>query len=678
MQFRHQAVEVLARAMADVLKPPQPMLPSQWAVANLVVPDGPKAGEPWSLELTPYIREPLDMLGPESPVNEIAVRKSAQTGFTTLLIAAVGHTIDRDPCRMMVIQPTDAALSDFNRDKLQPAIDSSKALAAKVAAQTSRSATGSTTYSKRYPGGSLTLAIATSAADLRSKTIKKLLRDEIDQYPDDLDGQGDPLEISDGRLMSFLAQGDWKKADISTPTIKGGSKIDRRFEQGDQRFWRFPCPHCGEEFGFEWGSNFLFSREFPHKAHYSAPCCGSIIEAHEKNSLVRRGRWVATIEEPGRFPSYHFDALSSPFVPWDEVAKAFVAAGDDESKIKTFWNLWLGLAYEIRGDAPDHVRLMERREDHPPRGHVPGDGLMLIAAADVQMRGIWYLVKAITADRRSYVVEALYLDGDTSSPDGESFQLLRRELDREFPDAFGNLRRIDSLGVDSGYRSHVVYAWSRANQRLHPHTGRDVVLCLKGRDGWGLPAIGTPSLVDITLAGKKIKKGAKLWAVGTWPLKGAFYEDLRREGRKAGREKDPPGYCHFGAWLDENFFRQLTAEYLADERFRGQTRRVWKIRGSEKDNHFLDCEVYVRALAEYLGLSRMTSDDWAKLAERHGLSITAAPLFAASPDHEPASAPALAPPPEAAPAPPPVAKPPAPPRANGWLGSRPGWLNRNR
>lgn len=205
------ALAAMAGAMASALAIAPPIAPSLWARQNLVIPDGPRLGELWNDELTPYIREPLDMLAPDSGVNEIAVMKSAQTGFTTLMIASIGHSIDRDPCRMMVLQPTDAALVDFNKEKLQPAIDETKVLAAKVAATAGRSASSSNTYSKRYPGGSLTLAIASSAADLRSKTIKKLYRDEIDQYPEDLEGQGSPLEQSDARLIAFLDSGDWKR-----------------------------------------------------------------------------------------------------------------------------------------------------------------------------------------------------------------------------------------------------------------------------------------------------------------------------------------------------------------------------------------------------------------------------------------------------------------------------------
>lgn len=620
LQFSRSALEVVAEAFAGVISPPVPLPPSRWASENLVVPDGPQAGAPWDLDLTPYIREPLDALGPDSGVNQIAAMKSAQTGFTTLLIAAIGHSIDRDPCRMMVVQPTDAALSDFNRDKLQPAIESTKILRAKVAPQTSRSAEGSTTYSKKYPGGSLTLAIATSAADLRSKTIKKLLRDEIDQYPDDLDGQGDPLEISDGRLMSFLASGDWKKVDISTPTIKGGSKIEARYLAGDQRRWHVPCPHCGDQFVFEFGPYFRFERNFPHRAHYVAPCCGSIIEPHERTSLVRRGKWVATAPRSGTFPSYHFDALSSPFVPWDEIAKANVSAGDDPLKLKTFWNLWLGLPYEIKGDAPDHARLLERREEGLTRGHVPPRGLMLVGAADVQMRGIWVEITAFASDRQNWTVDAFYIDGGTESAEDGAFERLAAQtIDREFPDAFGRTRKLDAFAIDTGYRTHVVYSWARKQQRLHDITGRDVILAVDGREGWGRPAIGTPTLVDIDLAGQKVRKGARLWPVGTWPLKGAFYADLRKEGVRSGAAADPAGYCHFGTWLDETYFRQLTAEYLTDEVFRGKVKRVWKVKSSERDNHFLDCRVYNMAVAEYLGLSSLTEDEWAQIARLRGL-----------------------------------------------------------
>lgn len=641
IELSRSALAVIAGAMALALTPAAPMPPSAWAESSLVVPDGPRAGETWDRSLGLHCVEIVDALGPDEPDNEIAVMKSAQTGFTTVLIIAAGHSIDRDPCRMMVVQPTSGALSDFNKEKLQPTIDASPVLAEKVYGVTSRSSEGSTATSKQFPGGSLTLAIASSAADLRSKTIKKAFLDEIDEYPDDLDGQGDPIDMVEARQISFLNTGDWKRLKISTPTIKGASKIETAYLAGDQRRWHVECPGCGERFVFEFDrKHFRFNDVAPYEAHYVAPCCGTIIDGHEKNAVYRTGRYIPTASRPGAGRSYHFCAMSSPLVPWDEVARKFVEADGDPIKLKAFYNLWLGLPYEVRGDAPDHVRLMERRESDLIRGHIPPLGLILTGAADVQMRGIYWEVKAYGPDRQKWIVDAGIIEGDTNDPHSGAFLKLAEIFEKRWPDAYGSSRRVDAFGVNSGFRSHVVYTWCR---------NRTGAFALDGRDGWSKPALGMGKAVDIDFNGQRIRNGVYLWPVGTWPLKGAHYDDLRKEGVKAGRERDPIGYCHFGTWLDETYFRQITSEYLASENYRGRIRKIWKPRAGE-ENHFLDCTIYNDALADYLGLSRMTADEWTALASercapevvRHPDLFVSAPLAVQKPRPETApSSPAV-------------------------------------
>lgn len=618
------ALAVIAGAMARAVAPPPPLLPSTWAEQNLVVPDGPRANENWDRLLGLHCVEIVDALGPDSPDNEIAVMKSAQSGFTTVLIIAAGHSIDRDPCRMMIVQPTSGALSDFNKEKLQPAIEASPVLERKVRGITSRSADGSTATSKQFAGGSITLAIASSAADLRSKTIRKAFLDEIDEYPDDLDGQGDPIEMVEARQISFLTTGDWKRLKISTPTVKGASKIEAAYLAGDQRRWHVECPGCGDRFVLEFDrKHFRFNDEHPYRAHYATPCCGTIIEGHEKNAVYRTGKYLPAAARPGAGRSYHFCAMSSPLVPWEEVARKFVEANGDPLKLKAFYNLWLGLPYEVRGDAPDHVRLMERREADLVRGHIPPLGLILVGGADVQMRGIYYEIAAYGPDRQKWIVDAGIIEGETQDPQAGAFLELAKVCERQWPDAYGGYRRVDAFGVNSGWRSHVVYTWVR---------GRAGAFALKGLDGWSRPALGAGQAVDIDFNGKRISKGVLVWGVGTWPLKGAHYDDLRKEGVKAGQEKDPPGYRHFGTWLDDVYFRQITSEYLANENFRGRVRRIWKPRAGE-ENHFLDCTIYNDALADYLGVSRLTRDEWAALAsERCAPEIVKRPdLFSPAP-----------------------------------------------
>jgi len=613
------ALTLVARTLAGAFRPSPPIAPSRWAADNLIVPDGEYAGSKFDLALTPHLVEILDHLGPDSPVNEIDSMKSAQSGFTLVLLAAIAYSIDRDPCDMLVVQPTDSTLADFNSQKLGRMIEKSPALAAKVAPQTARSGKASTTYEKKYGSNSLYLAISNSSADLSSKTIKKAFLDEIDRYPDDVDGQGSPLALVAARQTMFLMSGTWKRLCISTPTIKGESAIEARYEAGDKRRWFVRCPHCSPagvvldpgaprqkwEFVFEFGPNFRYERTHPHQAYYVCPANGCVIEGWQKVAVYRSGRWIATAPGPGRHPSYHFDALASPFVPWDVIAAEYIAAADDPEKLKPFYNLKLGLPFDVTPASTDHEALQKRALlETYERGKIPPDALLVTITADVQMRGIYYVVLAWTPDRRCYVIEADYLDGATTDHDDGAFASLSDLYRRTWPDAFGNRWPADEFGVDAGYRTQVVYTWSR----LHPG-----VRALKGEDGWHRPPLGVATDQDIDYRGRKIKGGAKQRAVGTWPLKGKFYTYLACEARVGdnGVIEYPRGYIHFGPWLDTNYYKQITAEFLADVEVNGRKGKRWKQR--QEDNHFLDCHIYGLALADAY-LSTYTADDWAHRA----------------------------------------------------------------
>jgi phage terminase large subunit GpA-like protein len=623
VSFR-RALPIVAGALAAILAPPEPLVPSHWMRDNLIVPDGPRAGSKWDPDLTPYVGPIVDALGPDAPHNIAIVRKSVQTGISVAGIGLLAAYIALAPARMAIALPTLDKLQEFNSEKLQPTIEQTPALNKKIRRQTSRLATGSTSVRKKFPGGSLLLLNANSAKDLKSSTLKIGVGDEVDEWADDLDEQGDPWDQYKGRFTAFHATGDWRLLGLSTPTLVNASKIDALFKAGDQRFWHVKCPQCGEEIALEFG-HLRYEPRPPHRAEYVAQCCGYPIPQFMKARLVRAGRFVPRNPE-GAYPSFHVDALISQLTTWDHLVEAFLAAGSDEKKLKAFYNLWLGLPYELRGDAPDHELLARRVERELKRGQVPARGLVLTAFADVQQRGVWLEVVAHASNRETWSVDALYISGDTSDPNGDVFRQLRREtIDREFPDAFGRMRRLDAFAIDSGFRAHVVYAFVRNAQRAHPDTGKDLILATKGLTGWSRPAIGQPTLVDIDLAGKKVKQGAKVWGLGTWPLKVTTYSDLKLELPADVLQAD--GYCHFGAWNDEVYFRQLTAEQLEETKFRGHTTgRKWVKRG---ENHFLDCRVGNLALAEYLGLSSTTPEQWAALAAARGLpaELTSVDLF---------------------------------------------------
>ena len=635
VQLRRSALAFLAGGLAALIEPPVPLVPSAWAAEHGVLPDGDYRGEKVDLSRTPHIIEPLDLLGPDSPVNEIAVMKSGQTAFTTMLLCSIGHRIDRAPCDMVVVLPTDSALKSFNSTKLMRFIEASEVLGGrngrggKVYPQTSRANTGSTTYEKKYPRGALNLLLASSPADLRLLTYKVAYCDEVEEYSDDLDGQGDVIGLIARGQKSFIASGNWKRAYVSTPAAKQSSVIEPLYERGDQRRWHVKCPGCSGRFVFEWNAPFdrssfglKFNKEFPYQAEYVTQCCGVTIEGWQKVPVYKTGVWIATKPGAGRYPSYHFDELSAPFSTWEAIAKEFVEAGDDQSKLKRFHNITLGKTYEMKGDAPDHSLLMQRREPYR-MGHIPPGALLLTIAADVQKRGIYVEVLAHAPDQQTWVIFADYLDGTTVAVDDGAFLALSELYRREWPDAFGNRWRADEFVIDAGYQSHTVYEWTRR----HPGTK-----AVDGRDGWTRVPLGVAVDVDVNYGGRKIKGGAKLRPVGTWPLKSKFYEYLARQPVVDGSAIiHPPGYCHFGEFLDESYFRQITAEYLEAEIYRGRTRQRWLPRAGVP-NHWFDCRIYNMAVADAY-FAALTADDWANRAKERGIpaDLRTPDLFAVKP-----------------------------------------------
>ena len=105
--------------------------------------------------------------------------------------------------------------------------------------------------SKDFPGGVLVMTGANSAVGLRSMPARYLFMDEIDGYPQDIDGEGDPILLAERRTATFNKR---KKIFlVSTPTIKGLSNIEREFENSDKRY--FLCPVLSVALISGWNGN---------------------------------------------------------------------------------------------------------------------------------------------------------------------------------------------------------------------------------------------------------------------------------------------------------------------------------------------------------------------------------------------------------------------------------------
>jgi len=199
----------------------------------------------------------------------------------------------------------------------------------------------------------------------------------------------------------------------------------------------------------------------------------------------------------------------------------------------------------------------------------------------------------------SWSVDYVILPGDTADP--AVWRELSKRLASQYPfsDGSGGVR-ISRLAVDTGYNAQTVYQWCRAQIT-------SLVMPIKGSEK-ASSAVGSPSPVDVTQGGRKIRRGLKLWSIGVNAIKADLYAKLRLH-KKDGDV--PPGYCHFPGYPPE-FFCQICAEEQFDVRDRhGVEQRKWrKIR---ERNEALDCRVYAMAAAISLGLDRWPEERWSEV-----------------------------------------------------------------
>ena len=244
VKLEPQTVELFAEVLSK-LRPPPPLTVSQWADRYRVL-SAESSAEPgrWHTEKAPYQRAIMDAIG-DPHVRSVVVMSAAQIGKTdAFILNPLGYYMDYAPCPVMCMQPTLDMGQTLSKDRIAPMIRDTPRLTGLV--DTKSRYAGNTVMKKNFPGGHITIVGANSPSSLASRPIKVLLADEIDRYPKSAGTEGDPLDLAKKRQTTFW---DYKTVMVSTPTIKGDSRIEDAYLLSTQEEWNVPCPECGA-----WGS----------------------------------------------------------------------------------------------------------------------------------------------------------------------------------------------------------------------------------------------------------------------------------------------------------------------------------------------------------------------------------------------------------------------------------------
>ncbi len=597
----------MRQRMGAMLRPPPQLTVSEWAERHRIL--GSRASSepgPWRTSRTPYLREIMDALSAVHPARRVVFMKGAQTGGTEGGNNWLGYILHHVPAPVLAVQPTVELAKRFSRQRIDPLIEETPVLRERVAPARARDS-GNTLLSKEFPGGILVMTGANSAVGLRSMTARFLFLDEIDAYPGDVEGEGDPIALAEARARTF----GWRRKTflVSTPTIAGLSRIEREYLASDQRRFFVPCPQCGtmQVLTFE---RLRWEKGNPRSVAYRCETCDGAVEEHHKTAMLAGGEWRATaVAEDPHTVGFHISALYSPvgWLSWEQIARDWEAAQGKPEDLKTFRNTVLGETWQESGDAPDWQRLYERREDRPI-GIVPAGALFLTAGADVQRDRIEVSIWAWGRGLESWFVDHVVIDGGPEH--AGTWASLTTLLGRTWPHASGARLGLAKLAIDTGYEAPAVYAWAR-------RAGHAQVVPVKGVDGFNraAPIVG-PSYVDVTEGGRKLRRGARLWTVAVATFKSETYRFLRlsrpTDEELAAGTAYPAGYVHLPRGMEAEWVKQLVAEQLVSVRTkRGFARLEWqKLR---ERNEVLDCRVYARAAAWIAGADRWTEATWRDL-----------------------------------------------------------------
>lgn len=599
--------------LARALRPDPLLTVTQWADRHRMLSSrGAAEPGPYRSSRTPYLREIMDCLSVTSPVRRVVFKKCAQIGATEAGNCWVGYIIDQAPGPTLAVQPTVELAKRFSKQRIDPMVTDSPRLRERVAPSRARDS-GNTVLAKEFPGGIIVMTGANSAVGLRSMPARYLFLDEVDGYPPDVDGEGDPISLAEARARTFSFRS--KEFMASTPGLKGTSVISREYERSDQRRFFVPCPECGGEQVL----SFDRLRMVDDEARYECEHCQHLIAEHFKTRMLAEGRWKPTaICADPHTQGYHLNALYSPigWLSWTEIVRQWnEKASKSVDDRKAFINTVLGEAYEEETNPiPDWMRLYERREEWAHK-IVPERGLFLTAGADVQLDRIEVDIWAWGRGLESWLVEHRVLYGDPGKT--ETWAGLSALLGETWEHETGERIGLARLAVDTGAFTQSVYLWARTQDRA-------VVVPVKGVPQYDrLVPVSAPTKVEVTTGGVKLRGGLNLWTVSVSFFKREFYKQLGldkpTDEELAAGGRFPDGYVHVSTAASDEWMRQTVAEQPVIVRSRTgfAVRTEW--RPLRPRNEALDMRVYARAATWLAGMDRWSDATWRDLEEQLGL-----------------------------------------------------------
>jgi len=580
----------------------------------------------------------------EPGVHTITTMVCTQLTKTALLENVFGFFAHLDPCPILLLQPKEDAAEQFSKERISPLIRVTPVLRKLVGTAKTRNA-DETLLFKSFPGGFLALAGAGSPDNLARRPIRVLLSDEVDKYP--VTREGDPIALAEERTATFGV--NWLSIRACSPTIKDESRIEKSYLSSDMRHASVACPSCGhrqfldffrhvewekrkdekgnildhypktarifcEACGLGWSEGDRLRALQTARFHQTRPfdCCGhrhiplenyerawrdaqarGLTEGEASQAAVeatwdwwssnRHGVFRAKCPDCGKWGVDNEHAgfqASKLFSPWakdkpSNIAAKWLAAKDDEDLKQAWWNTQMGMPYRPHSGKDLNLEVLAARGEVWPAAIPAGVGV-LTAGVDVQDDRLECEVVGWGRDEESWSIDYEVFEGDPSTP--ELWKKVDAYLKRTWYRYDGRAYGISATCIDSGgHNTQMVYEFvkARLGRRVYAIKGESA------RNGQRSPVWPAKKPT------RRNKGGYRPTIIGVNSAKDTIRARL-------GKEVSGPGYMHFPADRDINYYAQLTAERIVIKQASGHKYRVWELPAG-KANEALDCRVYAYA-----------------------------------------------------------------------------------
>lgn len=627
--------------VAELLRPSERLTVSQAAEKYRILNNPGSYVGPWKNGTTPYLTEPMDVLGSREYTACVFVGP-AQTGKTdALLLNWVTYNVICDPADMILYQTSQATARDFSKRR----IDRLHRHTTPVGNLLQDRRDADNAYDKHYKSGIMLTLSWPSINEMSGRPVGRVALTDYDRMPTDIDGEGSPFDLARKRTTTFrsfamtLAESSpghtvldpkWIRATAhEAPPCEG---ILSLYNRGDRRRWVWPCPLCEEYFEgefsmLEWPDT-IDVEEAGEGAKMRCPCCNELISPDHKAKMNSKGVWIkegqkvkkdGTVVGRGQkssMASFWMKGVAASFASWKNLVVNYINAerefertGSQEA-LKSTVNTDQGDAFVPKGlESLRTPEELKSRASEWPEQYVPEGVRFLVATVDVQ-KNMWVVqVTGFGPHGDEYIIDRFDIRKSKRKDDDndtlwvkpgvylEDWDLIEEQvLDKTYPldDNSGRVMGIKMVGCDSGGREGVTQKayefWRKLRREGKHHRFR----LLKGEATPGAPRVRV-SYPDSQ------RKDRTAGARGEIPVLMMNVNILKDHlSNKLERRDDDGGKVNFPTWLPDHFFQELTAEI--------RTPKGWENpRGAR--NEAWDLLVYAEALWLHLGCERM---DWDK------------------------------------------------------------------